>query len=82
VIEDKSTECDPFRFCDASALPDGSGSGQSEKAAPPNITVRPSAWPYKAINDLRALIDKACGRAVSCSCYCPSCSLLCCTLLH
>ncbi|KAH7685455.1 Peroxidase protein [Dioscorea alata] len=51
--------------CDGSVLLDGSASGPSEKDAPPNLTLRPSA--FKAINDLRAAIDKKCGRVVSCA---------------
>ncbi|KAJ6834376.1 peroxidase 12-like [Iris pallida] len=51
--------------CDASVLLDGSASGPSEKAAPPNLTLRPAA--FKAINDLRLLIDQACGQVVSCA---------------
>ncbi|KAM0946264.1 putative peroxidase [Dioscorea sansibarensis] len=51
--------------CDGSVLLDGSASGPSEQDAPPNLTLRPSA--FKAINDLRAAIDKQCGRVVSCA---------------
>ncbi|XP_078149126.1 cationic peroxidase SPC4-like [Carex rostrata] len=51
--------------CDASVLLDGSASGLSEKQAPPNLTLRPAA--FKAINDIRALIDKVCGVVVSCA---------------
>ncbi|PKU63479.1 Peroxidase 12 [Dendrobium catenatum] len=51
--------------CDASVLLDGSASGPSEQEAPPNLTLRPEA--FKAINDLRALIDRKCGRVVSCA---------------
>lgn len=51
--------------CDGSVLLDGSASGPSEKEAPPNLTLRPEA--FKAIDELRALIDKACGRVVSCA---------------
>ncbi|KAM0939941.1 putative peroxidase [Dioscorea sansibarensis] len=51
--------------CDASVLLDGSASGPSEQGAVPNLTLRQAA--FKAINDLRALIDKACGRVVSCA---------------
>ncbi|KAG0463293.1 hypothetical protein HPP92_018797 [Vanilla planifolia] len=51
--------------CDASVLLDGSASGPSEQDAPPNLTLRPEA--FEAINDLRALIDKRCGRVVSCA---------------
>ncbi|XP_039125552.1 peroxidase 12-like [Dioscorea cayenensis subsp. rotundata] len=51
--------------CDASVLLDGSASGPSEQDAPPNLTLRPAA--FKAINDLRALIDKMCGVVVSCA---------------
>ena len=51
--------------CDASVLLDGSASGPSEQDAPPNLTLRPAA--FKAINDLRALIDKKCGHVVSCA---------------
>jgi peroxidase len=51
--------------CDASILLDGSASGPSEQDAPPNLTLRAAA--FKAINEIRALIDKACGRVVSCA---------------
>lgn len=51
--------------CDASVLLDGSASGPSEQDAPPNLTLRPAA--FKAINDLRALINKKCGVVVSCA---------------
>lgn len=51
--------------CDASVLLDGSASGPSEKDQLPNLTLRPEA--FKAINDLRALIDKQCGSVVSCA---------------
>ncbi|KAJ0969559.1 hypothetical protein J5N97_022436 [Dioscorea zingiberensis] len=51
--------------CDGSVLLDGSASGPGEKDAPPNLTLRPSA--FKAINNLKALIDKQCGRVVSCA---------------
>ncbi|KAL0917631.1 hypothetical protein M5K25_012707 [Dendrobium thyrsiflorum] len=51
--------------CDASVLLDGSASGPSEKNAPPNLTLRPAA--FKAINDLRARIDRKCGLVVSCA---------------
>ncbi|KAK8661411.1 hypothetical protein V6N13_091016 [Hibiscus sabdariffa] len=49
--------------CDASVLLDGSASGPSEQDAPPNLTLRG----FKIINDLRALVHKACGRVVSCA---------------
>uniref|UniRef100_A0A6V7QXV1 Plant heme peroxidase family profile domain-containing protein n=1 Tax=Ananas comosus var. bracteatus TaxID=296719 RepID=A0A6V7QXV1_ANACO len=51
--------------CDGSVLLDGSASGPGEQQAPPNLTLRPAA--FKAINDLRALLDKACGQVVSCA---------------
>ncbi|XP_020107532.1 cationic peroxidase SPC4-like [Ananas comosus] len=51
--------------CDGSILLDGSASGPGEQQAPPNLTLRPAA--FKAINDLRALLDKACGQVVSCA---------------
>ncbi|WOL02329.1 hypothetical protein Cni_G11048 [Canna indica] len=51
--------------CDGSILLDGSAGGPSEKNAPPNLTLRPTA--FKAINDLQALITKACGQVVSCA---------------
>lgn len=51
--------------CDASVLLDGSASGPSEQSAIPNLTLRPAA--FKAINDLRVLIDQACGQVVSCA---------------
>ncbi|XP_062099343.1 peroxidase 12-like [Humulus lupulus] len=51
--------------CDGSVLLDGSASGPSEKDAPPNLTLRATA--FKIINDLRALLHNKCGRVVSCS---------------
>uniref|UniRef100_A0ACD5XGD9 Uncharacterized protein n=1 Tax=Avena sativa TaxID=4498 RepID=A0ACD5XGD9_AVESA len=51
--------------CDGSVLLDKTGSTDSEKIAPPNVTLRPTA--FKAINDLRALLAKACGAVVSCA---------------
>ena len=51
--------------CDGSVLLDGSASGPGEQQAIPNLTLRPAA--FKAINDLRALIEKSCKRVVSCS---------------
>ncbi|XP_072980691.1 peroxidase 12-like [Typha angustifolia] len=51
--------------CDGSVLLDGSASGPGEQQALPNLTLRPAA--FKAINDLRDLIAKSCGRVVSCS---------------
>lgn len=51
--------------CDGSVLLDGSASGPSEKDAPPNLTLRPAA--FAAINELRDLLEKRCGRVVSCS---------------
>ncbi|KAL5228078.1 hypothetical protein ABZP36_016343 [Zizania latifolia] len=51
--------------CDGSILLD-STSEKSEKEAPPNVTLRPSA--FKAIDDLRDLLEKECGRrVVSCA---------------
>ena len=44
---------------------DGSASGPSEKDAPPNLTLRAEA--FKIIEKLRALLEKSCGRVVSCS---------------
>ncbi|CAO1943155.1 unnamed protein product [Urochloa humidicola] len=52
--------------CDASVLLDGSATGPGEKQAPPNLTLRPSA--FKAINDIHDRLTKECGGAVvSCS---------------
>ncbi|KAL3737156.1 hypothetical protein ACJRO7_025990 [Eucalyptus globulus] len=51
--------------CDASVLLDGSASGPSEQDAPPNRSLRPTA--FKIIDDLRELVDKKCGRVVSCA---------------
>ncbi|KAH7680959.1 Class I peroxidase protein [Dioscorea alata] len=51
--------------CDASVLLDGSASGPGEQEAPPNLTLQQAA--FKAINDLRALIDAQCGKVVSCA---------------
>ncbi|KAJ1287207.1 hypothetical protein BS78_03G413300 [Paspalum vaginatum] len=50
--------------CDASVLLNVNGSG--EKKAQPNLTLRPAA--FKAVNDMRDLLDKACGGpVVSCA---------------
>ncbi|KAM7507920.1 hypothetical protein LguiA_018373 [Lonicera macranthoides] len=51
--------------CDASVLLDGSASGPSEKAAPPNLRLRAEA--FKIIDDLRRRAQKECGRIVSCA---------------
>lgn len=51
--------------CDGSILLDGSAGGPSEKEAPPNLTLRPAA--FQAINEIQALVTKACGSVVSCS---------------
>ncbi|XP_043718749.1 peroxidase 12-like [Telopea speciosissima] len=51
--------------CDGSVLLDGSSSGPSEKAAPPNLSLRAKA--FQIINDLRALVHKKCGQVVSCA---------------
>ncbi|KAG4919212.1 hypothetical protein JHK82_056652 [Glycine max] len=51
--------------CDGSVLLDGSASGPGEKEAPPNLTLRPEA--FKIIENLRGLLEKSCGRVVSCS---------------
>uniref|UniRef100_A0A0D9VAM5 Peroxidase n=1 Tax=Leersia perrieri TaxID=77586 RepID=A0A0D9VAM5_9ORYZ len=52
--------------CDGSILLTKTPGGpDSEQEQPPNVTLRPSA--LKAINDIRALLEKACGRVVSCS---------------
>lgn len=51
--------------CDASVLLDGSASGPSEQDAPPNLTLRASA--FEIINELRAKLDEKCGRVVSCA---------------
>ncbi|XP_059630470.1 peroxidase 12-like [Cornus florida] len=51
--------------CDGSVLLDGSASGPSEKAAPPNLSLRAGA--FKVIEDLRELVHKECGRVVSCA---------------
>ncbi|RLN22725.1 cationic peroxidase SPC4-like [Panicum miliaceum] len=52
--------------CDASVLLDGSATGPAEKQAPPNLTLRPSA--FKAINDIHDRLQRECGGAVvSCS---------------
>uniref|UniRef100_J3L852 Peroxidase n=1 Tax=Oryza brachyantha TaxID=4533 RepID=J3L852_ORYBR len=49
--------------CDASILLDGTpAGGKSEKQAPPNLTLRSSA--FKAVDDLRALLDRECGGTV------------------
>uniref|UniRef100_A0ACD5XHG3 Uncharacterized protein n=1 Tax=Avena sativa TaxID=4498 RepID=A0ACD5XHG3_AVESA len=51
--------------CDGSVLLDKTPTEASEKTAPPNVTLRPTA--FKAINDLRALLAKTCGAVVSCA---------------
>nr|ACG35091.1 hypothetical protein [Zea mays] len=52
--------------CDASVLLDGSATGPGEQQAPPNLTLRPTA--FKAINDIHDRLQKECGGAVvSCS---------------
>lgn len=51
--------------CDGSVLLDGSASGPSEQNAPPNLSLRKEA--FQIINDLRALVQKACGQVVSCA---------------
>ncbi|KAJ8425959.1 hypothetical protein Cgig2_001007 [Carnegiea gigantea] len=52
--------------CDGSVLLDGSASGPSEQAAPPNLTFRKET--FKIINDLQAFIQDECGsNVVSCA---------------
>ncbi|CAM0885484.1 unnamed protein product [Alopecurus aequalis] len=52
--------------CDGSVLLDKTGDIDSEKIAPPNQSLRPTA--FKAINDVRAVLQKACGGPiVSCA---------------
>ncbi|KAM0863724.1 hypothetical protein ACQ4PT_044372 [Festuca glaucescens] len=52
--------------CDGSVLLDKTPTQDSEKAAIPNQTLRPTA--FKAIDDVRALLQKACGGpVVSCA---------------
>ncbi|XP_008781453.1 peroxidase 12-like [Phoenix dactylifera] len=51
--------------CDGSILLDGTASDPSEKGDLPNLTLRKTA--FKAINDVKALLDRACGRVVSCA---------------
>ncbi|KAL9245074.1 hypothetical protein vseg_018768 [Gypsophila vaccaria] len=51
--------------CDGSVLLDGSASGPSEQNAPPNLSLRPEA--FKIINDISALVQRECGRVVSCA---------------
>ncbi|KAF7045943.1 hypothetical protein CFC21_055003 [Triticum aestivum] len=48
--------------CDASVLLDGSATGPGEQQAPPNLTLRPSA--FKAVNDIRDRLERECHRAV------------------
>ncbi|KAJ1424976.1 Secretory peroxidase [Sesbania bispinosa] len=51
--------------CDGSVLLDGSASGPSEKDAPPNLSLRATA--FKIIEDLRGRVENKCGRVVSCA---------------
>ncbi|KAJ1287200.1 hypothetical protein BS78_03G412600 [Paspalum vaginatum] len=48
--------------CDGSILLDSTPTQQSEQEAAPNLTLRPAA--FKAVNDIRALLEQACGGAV------------------
>ncbi|KAK4390930.1 Peroxidase 12 [Sesamum angolense] len=51
--------------CDSSVLLDGSASGPSEQAAPPNLSLRAEA--FRIIDDLRRRVHDKCGRVVSCA---------------
>ncbi|KAK9748737.1 hypothetical protein RND81_02G076900 [Saponaria officinalis] len=51
--------------CDGSVLLDGSASGPSEQNAPPNLSLRPEA--FQIINRISALVQRECGRVVSCA---------------
>ncbi|KAL0438270.1 UNVERIFIED_CONTAM: Peroxidase 12 [Sesamum latifolium] len=51
--------------CDGSMLLDGSASGPSEQAAPPNLSLRAEA--FRIINDLQRRVHDKCGRVVSCA---------------
>jgi peroxidase len=51
--------------CDGSILLDTTPTEKSEQEAGPNLTLRPAA--FKAINDIRDRLEKACGRVVSCA---------------
>ena len=51
--------------CDASVLLDSTATQPSEQLSPPNLTLRPAA--FKAVNDIRARLEQACGRVVSCA---------------
>ncbi|KAE8100387.1 hypothetical protein FH972_018293 [Carpinus fangiana] len=51
--------------CDASVLLDGSTSGPSEQDAPPNLSLRATA--FEIIDDLRERVQKQCGQVVSCA---------------
>ncbi|KAJ8459755.1 hypothetical protein OPV22_032681 [Ensete ventricosum] len=51
-----------LRGCDGSVLLTGS---DSEQASPPNQTLRPKA--LQVIDDLRSLVEHACGLVVSCA---------------
>ncbi|XP_066313307.1 cationic peroxidase SPC4-like [Miscanthus floridulus] len=51
--------------CDASVLLDSTPTQPSEQLSPPNLTLRPAA--FKAVNDIRARLQQACGRVVSCA---------------
>ncbi|CAL4945416.1 unnamed protein product [Urochloa decumbens] len=51
--------------CDASILLDSTPTETSEQEAGPNLTLRPAA--FKAVNEIRDRLEKACGRVVSCA---------------
>ncbi|KAB1220798.1 Peroxidase 12 [Morella rubra] len=51
--------------CDGSILLDGSASDPSEQEAPPNLSLRARA--FQIIDELQELVQKQCGRVVSCA---------------
>ncbi|KAI8004293.1 Peroxidase 12 [Camellia lanceoleosa] len=51
--------------CDGSVLLEGTASKPSEQQAPPNLSLRATA--FEIINDLHALVQKECGKVVSCA---------------
>ncbi|KAL6616755.1 hypothetical protein ACP70R_039025 [Stipagrostis hirtigluma subsp. patula] len=51
--------------CDASILLDKTATEPSEQEAIPNQTLRKAA--FKAVNDIRDRLERACGRVVSCA---------------
>lgn len=51
--------------CDASVLLDGSASGPGEQDAPPNLSLRATA--FEIIDKIHSQVNEQCGAIVSCA---------------